>query len=315
MRPRYNRFFSRKRKRRNSEQQEIFANFIREVWPNRFRKISPLFPSFLFFFPRRPSRIAHSALTRKRGEILPSLLFSPQLECPPNISTTFLPERLKIYRDERIFFQQIFSHHNASSLCRMNSPSSSSSSSLSPSSNNRSRRIKAGNLGVVIRRVCESNEPRLPARNFSILSSPFSLSLPARRTREKTDFADFYSRNSWFERVPVSAWQRNRKRCESRGDYKWNDGMGFSLFLSSIISFFFSRHVSLRTRNQFDNGEYMIFDNDVQWHDVKRNWISYCLDTSSIRWIKSGMYRRYRNGIKTSLNIRRIAFAGILTIC
>lgn len=46
--------------------------------------------------------------------------------------------------------------------------------------------------------------------------------------------------------------------------------MGFSLFLSSIISFFFSRHVSLGTRNQFDNGEYMIFDNDVQWHDVKK---------------------------------------------
>lgn len=49
---------------------------------------------------------------------------------------------------------------------------------------------KPANLGVAIRRVCESNKPRLPARNFSILPfSPFSLS--PRRPAEKTDFAEF----------------------------------------------------------------------------------------------------------------------------
>lgn len=51
----------------------------------------------------------------------------------------------------------------------MNSPSSSSSSSLSPSSNNRSRRIKAGNLGVVIRLEFAS----LTSRAYPLVIFPF----------------------------------------------------------------------------------------------------------------------------------------------
>lgn len=158
LRPRFTTdFFSRKRKRRNNEQQKIpenesFERFDRIV-SEKFLSSSLCFFFFSFLFSS--SCCSHE---KTRRDSLSSPLLSSIRIPAEYFNDVSSDERPKIYGDERIFFPQIFSHHNASSLCRMNSPSSSSppSFSLFPSSNNRSRRIKAGNF-----RRCNSTSLRV----------------------------------------------------------------------------------------------------------------------------------------------------------
>lgn len=193
LRPRFTTdFFSRKRKRRNNEQQKIpenesFERFDRIV-SEKFLSSSLCFFFFSFLFSS--SCCSHE---KTRRDSLSSPLLSSIRIPAEYFNDVSSDERPKIYGDERIFFPQIFSHHNASSLCRMNSPSSSPPppSLFFQVPTTVQGESKPGILGVVIRRVCESNEPRLPARNFSILTSPFSLSLAARRTKGKNGFRRF----------------------------------------------------------------------------------------------------------------------------
>lgn len=158
-----------------------------ESFQKNFSLLPPVFFSFLFFFLHRV------ALTRKRGEILSPLLSSPQLEYPPNISTTFLPTNDRRFTETSEFSSRKYSRiimrrHFVEWIPPLPPPPPSLFFQVPTTVQGES---KPGILGVVIRRVCESNEPRLPARNFSILTSPFSLSLAARRTKEKNGFRRF----------------------------------------------------------------------------------------------------------------------------